>query len=311
MALTPTATGFADLAAPNPFLHRTTASSPPTNLLKLLHLTRKPNPTTATHSSLSLGLGLVEIQAGPSAARLPGHRRASGCSDDSGDVPANRVRQRGEVARDVAGKCPIATGGYAAMQRVSDWNLDFLEHSEQGNRCYMELAQRVDEAIGFLDAAGATSDNPIMNTVEFWVSYECLHLLYEQALTREDSTIGHYYDCSARMLWVGERTRQLDGAHVEFLRGVSNPLGIKVSDKMDPTELVKLCEVLNPHNKPGRLTIITRMGAENMRKKLPHLIRAMRQAGLIVTWFSDPMHCNTIKAPCGLNTRPFDDCNQG
>ncbi|KAH0974152.1 hypothetical protein GBA52_016051 [Prunus armeniaca] len=199
----------------------------------------------------------------------------------------------------------FATGGYAAMQRVADWKLDFVEHSEQGNR-YKELAQRVDEAIGFLNAAGATADNPIMNTVEFWVSHECLHLQYEQALTREDSTTGHYYDCSAHMLWVGERTRQLDGAHVEFLRGVSNPLGIKVSDKMDPKELVELCEILNPHNKPGRLTIITRMGADNMRIKLPHLIRAVRQAGLIVTWVSDPMHGNTIKAPCGLKTRPFD-----
>ncbi|PRQ18414.1 putative 3-deoxy-7-phosphoheptulonate synthase [Rosa chinensis] len=199
----------------------------------------------------------------------------------------------------------FATGGYAAMQRVSDWNLDFVEHSEQANR-YMELAQRVDEAIGFLSAAGVTGDNPIMNTIEFWISHECLHLPYEQALTREDSTTGRYYDCSAHMLWVGERTRQLDGAHVEFLRGVSNPLGIKVSDKMDPNELVKLCEILNPHNRPGRLTIITRMGADNMRIKLPHLIRAVRQAGLIVTWVSDPMHGNTIKAPCGLKTRPFD-----
>jgi 3-deoxy-7-phosphoheptulonate synthase len=134
------------------------------------------------------------------------------------------------------------------------------------------------------------------------------------------------------MLWVGERTRQLDGAHVEFLRGIANPLGIKVrqtqllimrharilymfsyercgfqvSDKMNPGDLVKLIEILNPTNKPGRITIITRMGAENMRVKLPHLIRAVRQAGLIVTWITDPMHGNTIKAPCGLKTRPFD-----
>ncbi|CAL1376011.1 unnamed protein product [Linum trigynum] len=199
----------------------------------------------------------------------------------------------------------FATGGYAAMQRVSQWNLDFVQHSEQGDR-YMELASRVDDAIGFMTAAGLTIDHPIMNTTEFWTSHECLHLPYEQAMTREDSTTGLFYDCSAHMLWVGERTRQLGGAHVEFLRGVSNPLGIKVSDKMDPSELVKLCEILNPHNKPGRLTIITRMGADNMRIKLPHLIRAVRNAGLIVTWVSDPMHGNTIKAPCGLKTRAFD-----
>ncbi|CAA7400971.1 unnamed protein product [Spirodela intermedia] len=187
----------------------------------------------------------------------------------------------------------FATGGYAAMQRVTQWNLDFTEHSEQGDR-YRELAHRVDEALGFMAAAGLTMDHPIMTTTEFWTSHECLLLPYEQALTREDSTTGTFYDCSAHMLWVGERTRQLGGAHVEFLRGVGNPLGIK------------LVEILNPHNKPGRITVITRMGAENMRVKLPHLIRAVRRAGLVVTWVSDPMHGNTIKAPCGLKTRPFD-----
>ncbi|KAK9110734.1 hypothetical protein Sjap_018794 [Stephania japonica] len=199
----------------------------------------------------------------------------------------------------------FATGGYAAMQRVTHWNLDFTEHSEQGDR-YRELANRVDEALGFMIAAGLTVDHPIMTTTEFWTSHECLLLPYEQALTRRDSTSGLHYDCSAHMLWVGERTRQLDGAHVEFLRGVANPLGIKVSDKMDPNELVKLIDIFNPQNKPGRITIITRMGAENMRVKLPHLIRAVRRSGQIVTWVSDPMHGNTIKAPCGLKTRPFD-----
>ncbi|CAL9059596.1 unnamed protein product [Musa banksii] len=199
----------------------------------------------------------------------------------------------------------FATGGYAAMQRVTQWNLDFTEHSEQGDR-YQELAHRVDEALGFMAAAGLTMDHPIMTTTEFWTSHECLLLPYEQSLTREDSTSGLYYDCSAHFLWVGERTRQLDGAHVEFLRGVANPLGIKVSDKMDPKELVKLIDILNPQNKPGRITIIARMGADKMRVKLPHLIRAVRGAGHIVTWVSDPMHGNTIKAPCGLKTRPFD-----
>ncbi|XP_027160620.1 phospho-2-dehydro-3-deoxyheptonate aldolase 2, chloroplastic-like [Coffea eugenioides] len=199
----------------------------------------------------------------------------------------------------------FATGGYAAMQRVSQWNLDFTEHSEQGDR-YRELAHRVDEALGFMAAAGLTNGHPVMATTDFWTSHECLLLPYEQSLTREDSTSGLYYDCSAHMLWVGERTRQLDGAHVEFVRGIANPLGIKVSDKMDPNELVRLIDILNPQNKPGRITVITRMGAENMRVKLPHLIRAVRRAGQIVTWVSDPMHGNTIKAPCGLKTRSFD-----
>ncbi|KAI3513697.1 hypothetical protein L1887_21036 [Cichorium endivia] len=199
----------------------------------------------------------------------------------------------------------FATGGYAAMQRVNQWNLDFTENSEQGDR-YRELASQVDEALGFMAAAGLTIDHPIMTTTDFWTSHECLHLPYEQSLTRKDSTSGLYYDCSAHFLWAGERTRQLDGAHVEFLRGIANPLGIKVSDKMDPNELVKLIDILNPENKPGRITIITRMGAENMRVKLPHLIRAVRRAGQIVTWVTDPMHGNTIKAPSGLKTRPFD-----
>ncbi|XP_059432219.1 phospho-2-dehydro-3-deoxyheptonate aldolase 2, chloroplastic [Corylus avellana] len=199
----------------------------------------------------------------------------------------------------------FATGGYAAIQRLSEWNLDFAEHSEQGDR-YHELAGRVDEALGFMAAAGLTVDHPVMRTTEFWTSHECLHLPYEQSLTRKDSTSGLHYDCSAHMVWVGERTRQLDGAHVEFLRGIANPLGIKVSNKMDPNDLVKLIEILNPHNKPGRITIIARMGAENMRVKLPHLIRGVRRAGQIVTWVCDPMHGNTIKAPCGLKTRPFD-----
>ncbi|WOG93894.1 hypothetical protein DCAR_0313182 [Daucus carota subsp. sativus] len=199
----------------------------------------------------------------------------------------------------------FATGGYAAMQRVTQWNLDFVENSEQGDR-YQELAHRVDEALGFMAAAGITPDHPIMATTNFWTSHECLHLPFEQALTREDSTTGLYYDCSAHMVWVGERTRQLDGAHVEFLRGISNPLGIKVSQKMDPNELVKLVEILNPNNKAGRITVIVRMGAENMRVKLPHLIRAVRGAGQILTWVCDPMHGNTIQAPSGHKTRPFD-----
>ncbi|KAG5534262.1 hypothetical protein RHGRI_022398 [Rhododendron griersonianum] len=199
----------------------------------------------------------------------------------------------------------FATGGYAAMQRVTHWNLDFAQNSEQGDR-YQELAHRVDEALGFMAAAGLTVEHPIMTTTEFWTSHECLLLPYEQALTRQDSTSGLFYDCSAHFIWVGERTRQLDGAHVEFLRGVANPLGIKVSDKMDPNQLVNLIDILNPVNKPGRITIIARMGAENMRIKLPHLIRAVRSAGQIVTWVCDPMHGNTIKAPCGLKTRPFD-----
>ncbi|KAH7404048.1 hypothetical protein KP509_15G008400 [Ceratopteris richardii] len=199
----------------------------------------------------------------------------------------------------------FATGGYAAMERVTDWNLNFMFDSQQGNR-YRELANRVDEALGFMEAMGLHTDHPLMTTTDFWTSHECLLLPFEQAMTRLDSTTGRWYDCSAHMLWIGERTRQLDGAHFEFLRGVANPIGLKASDKMDPMELVKACQILNPENKPGRMTIIVRMGAERLRVKLPFLIRAVRDAGLIVTWVCDPMHGNTIKVPSGLKTRPFD-----
>lgn len=199
----------------------------------------------------------------------------------------------------------FATGGYAAMQRVTHWNLDFTSHSEQGNR-YRELASRVDEALGFMGAVGLTPDHPLMTSTGFWTSHECLLLPFEQAMTRLDSTTGRWYDCSAHMLWVGERTRNLDGAHLEFLRGLANPLGIKVSDKMEAAELVRVCEFLNPENKPGRVTVIVRMGAEKLRARLPFLIRAVGEAGIIVTWVCDPMHGNTIKVPSGLKTRPFD-----
>ncbi|OMO89466.1 DAHP synthetase, class II [Corchorus olitorius] len=173
-------------------------------------------------------------------------------------------------------------------------------------KAYLELADRVDEAMGFMGAAGITNAHPVMAKAEFWTSHECLLLPYEQALTRKDSTTGLYYDCSAHMLWVGERTRHLDGAHVEFLRGVANPLGIKVSEKMDPEELVRLIEILNPQNKPGRITVIVRMGAKNLRVKFPNLIRAVRGAEQIVTWVNDRMHGNTSKASSGLKTRSFD-----
>ncbi|CAI5932211.1 unnamed protein product [Closterium sp. NIES-65] len=302
----------------------------------------------------------------------------------------------------------FATGGYAAMERVSKWELAFMENQEQASRVsrngdarrpdpflplplpslptplspflrssspilsplaarargrYEELASRVDEALGFMAACGLTAEHPSMRSTDFFTSHECLLLPYEQALTRIDSTTGRWYDCSAHFIWVGERTRQLDGAHIEFLRGVANPLGIKVrtlchamhsvitwvltltgshatpssgsgspmrecvgggnwlavavvrraavsgvpvSDKMPPQDLVEVCHILNPDNRPGRLTVIVRMGAEKLREKLPALVQAVEREGLVVTWVSDPMHGNTIKAPNGYKTRDFN-----
>mmetsp|Transcript_69923 Transcript_69923/g.221529 ORF Transcript_69923/g.221529 Transcript_69923/m.221529 type:complete len:367 (+) Transcript_69923:1027-2127(+) len=198
----------------------------------------------------------------------------------------------------------FSSGGYASLERVANWNLDFMENSEQGAK-FKAVAKQIDESLRFMEACGIGSDHPLMKTTEFYTSHECLLLDYEEALTREDSTTGLWYDCSAHMIWCGERTRQLDKAHVEFLKGVGNPLGVKVSDKMPPQDLVTLCQMLNPDNVPGRITIIVRMGAENVKEHFPKLVRAAKDAGIVVTWVSDPMHGNTISAG-GYKTRPFE-----
>ena len=145
-----------------------------------------------------------------------------------------------------------------------------------------------------------------MREADFFISHEALLLPYEEVLTRIDSTSGLWYDCSAHMLWIGDRTRQIDGAHVEFMRGISNPIGIKVGPSIERDELVRLANVLNPNNDPGRLTLIIRMGHDKIEKKLPPLIRAVKKEGLNVLWASDPMHANVIKSSTGYKTRPFN-----
>ena len=198
----------------------------------------------------------------------------------------------------------FSQGGYASLERVTEWNLDFMESAEQGTR-YKGVAEDVTKAVGFMQACGM-HDSLAMKTTDFYTAHECLLLEYEEALTRLDSTTGLWYCCSAHLLWCGERTRQLDKAHVEFMRGIGNPIGVKVSDKMDADQLVELIELLNPRNEPGRLTIISRMNAEKLRENLPRLIRAVRQAGQVVTWVCDPMHGNTIKSPDRTKTRKLD-----
>jgi len=186
----------------------------------------------------------------------------------------------------------FCTGGYAGLDRVTQWNLDFMGKSDEG-QAYMELAKQVDMAVQFMNAAGLHSSNPIMSETEFYVSHEALLLDYEQALTREDSTTGRWYDCSGHFLWCGERTRQMDGAHLEFMRGIGNPIGVKVSDKCTPEELVEMITAFNPDNLPGRLGVVVRMGATKLRQNLPKLIDAVQRSGQIVTWICDPMHGNT------------------
>ena len=200
----------------------------------------------------------------------------------------------------------FASGGYADLHEVHRWNLDFVGRSPLAAQ-YQDLAHRIDETIGFMAACGMTSATTRdMRETDFYVSHEALLLPYEQALTRVDSTTGDWYACSAHFLWIGDRTRQPEGAHVEFLRGVKNPLGMKTGPTTEVDDLLRILDTLNPANEPGRITLISRMGADKVREKLPALVRAVHRAGRKVVWLCDPMHGNTITATNKLKTRNFD-----
>ncbi len=200
----------------------------------------------------------------------------------------------------------FAQGGFADLHKVHRWNLDFVADSPAGHR-YSEMADRIGEALDFMAACGLTGDTtPQIRETEFFTSHEALLLPYEEALTRIDSLTGLWYGCSAHMLWIGDRTRQPDGAHVEYARGINNPLGLKCGPGLDPDTLLRLIEILNPDNVPGRLTLICRMGADKVEAKLPPLIRAVKRAGYKVVWSCDPMHGNTVKSSTGYKTRPFE-----
>ena len=196
-------------------------------------------------------------------------------------------------------------GGYADLRQVHNWNQEFVASSPVGER-YERLAEGIERALDFMTACGFDTDDAAMRQVELYTSHEALLLGYEQALTRKDSITGDWYDCSAHMLWIGERTRELDGAHVEFLRGVHNPIGCKIGPSTSPSDALALCEALNPEKIPGRLTFISRMGAQKVGDVLPSILRKVTDAGHPIVWECDPMHGNTIKAATGFKTRPFD-----
>ena len=200
----------------------------------------------------------------------------------------------------------FAQGGFADLHKMHRWNLDFVAESPQGEK-YAALTERIDESLRFMEACGVTPDStPQLAETDFYTSHEALLLPYEQALTRQDSLTGRWYDVSAHMLWVGDRTRQIDGAHVEFLRGVENPIGLKAGPSMTTDDLLRLMDILDPGNDPGRLTLIARMGADDVGNKLPPLIRAVEAQGRQPVWSCDPMHANIFKTANGYKTRPFD-----
>lgn len=200
----------------------------------------------------------------------------------------------------------FASGGYANLHQVHKWNLDFAARSPWADQ-YAQLADRIGEALDFMAAIGLSPDTvPQLKGTSFFTSHEALLLGYEEAMTRQDSLTGDWYDTSAHMLWIGDRTRFAGSAHVEFLRGVGNPLGLKCGPSLEPDDLLRLIDTLNPGNLPGRLTLITRFGHDKVEQHLPRLIRAVAREGRHVLWSCDPMHGNTIKAAGGLKTRPFD-----
>ncbi|RUO44184.1 3-deoxy-7-phosphoheptulonate synthase class II [Aliidiomarina taiwanensis] len=200
----------------------------------------------------------------------------------------------------------FAQGGLADLHKVHKWNMSFVEANPLKDK-YLELASKLEESLRFMQVIGITSEtHPTIHETELFTSHEALLLPYEEALTRIDTLTGLPYNCSAHMLWIGERTRQLDHAHVEFFRGLNNPIGVKLGPSTQPDDVMALMDTLNPDNKPGRLTFITRMGADNLAEHLPKLIRKVEAEGRHVIWSSDPMHGNTVKTGNGYKTRNFN-----
>jgi 3-deoxy-7-phosphoheptulonate synthase len=200
----------------------------------------------------------------------------------------------------------FATGGYANLDNAHRWMLGFVKDSPQSSR-YRELAERITETLDFMRAIGIDPEvHPEMRITDFYTSHEALLLGFEQAMTRVDSTSGDWYATSGHLIWIGDRTRQLDHAHVEYFRGIKNPIGMKCGPSLSADELLKLLDVLNPDNEPGRLTLICRFGVDKAPKHLPQLVQAVKREGRSVVWSCDPMHGNTIKAANGYKTRPFE-----
>jgi 3-deoxy-7-phosphoheptulonate synthase len=277
---------------------------------------------------LTYGSGVPVVKVGRIAGQFAKPRSAATELVGDQELPVFRGHMVNSPAADAASRVPDPTrlvrayhqsaatlnllraftkGGFADLSQVHAWNQEFVASSSEGRR-YERIGQEIDRALRFMRACGVDlSTDSRMHEVDFFTSHEALILGYEEALTRQDSLSGRWYDCSAHMLWVGERTRELDGAHVEFLSGVHNPVGVKLGPRATPDDVLALCERLNPEGTPGRLTFVSRMGADLVGEALPPLMRAVRRAGHPVLWACDPMHGNTFTSISGHKTRRFDD----
>jgi 3-deoxy-7-phosphoheptulonate synthase len=252
---------------------------------------------------------LNELMDGRSLPVFRGHA----VNDDAFDANARRpdprrlLRAYHQSAATLNLLRALTKGGFADLKQIHVWNQEFVAASKQGRR-YEVIARHIDRALRFMAACGVDlGADSALHEVDFYTSHEALILGYEEALTRRDSLTGDYYDCSAHLLWIGERTRSIDGAHVHFLSGVKNPIACKLGPAATPDQVLELCDRLNPDNEPGRLTFISRMGADNIEQALPRLVRAVRDAKRTVVWVCDPMHGNTFATPSGRKTRRFDD----
>ena len=231
-------------------------------------------------------------------------------STDPGDRiadPERMLRAYNQSASTLNLLRAFAQGGFADLHQVHRWNTSFVEASPSKQR-YLKLSERIEDALAFMEVCGVNSQTtPSIRETQLYTSHEALLLNYEQALSRIDSFTGKCYNCSAHFVWIGERTRQLDHAHVEFFKHIENPIGVKIGAATSADELLRLIDALNPNNEAGRLTLITRMGADKLAENLPRLIRAVQKEGREVVWSSDPMHGNTVKSNSGYKTRQFDD----
>ena len=219
--------------------------------------------------------------------------------------PARMLRAYNQSAITLNLLRAFTQGGFADLARVQQWNQAFVAVSPQGER-YREMSRRIEESLAFMSACGLTAANiPQLRATDIYTSHDAMLLNYEEPLARQDSLTGDWYACSTHLPWIGERTRQVDGAHVAVLRGMANPLGLKCGPEMRSDDLLRVIDVLDPHNEPGRLTLITRMGADGIGSGLPPLVRAVRREGRRVVWSCDPMHGNTVSTATGRKTRPF------